>query len=119
MADLVVAREGLLGLVDVRAGARNLFDSDGREPAPATFPEDYPIAGRSLFFETALRFCTHADVGEEEFADTLAQSLRSGEVSEPTGAVSLKESGILDVWSQMDDGKIEDADEGLRKLHGG
>lgn len=66
-----------------------------------------------------LRLLDDDSVGEEEFADTLAQSLRSGEVSEPTGAVNLQESGIMDLWKQLDAGKIPDADEGLKKLHGG
>ena len=31
--------------------ARNLFDVDAREPAPATVPNDYPLPGRSLMLE--------------------------------------------------------------------
>jgi hypothetical protein len=64
-----------------------------------------------------LRLLDDVEVGEDEFAETLAQSLRSGKVSEPTGSVSLLESRVMDVWSQMDRGEIPDVDEGLRKLH--
>lgn len=36
--------------------ARNLFDVDAREPAPATVPNDYPLPGRSVMLEVRAHF---------------------------------------------------------------
>lgn len=36
--------------------ARNLFDIDARETAPATIPNDYPLPGRSLMLELRAHF---------------------------------------------------------------
>ena len=36
--------------------ARNLFDVDAREPAPAAVPNDYPLPGRSVMLEVRADF---------------------------------------------------------------
>ncbi len=58
-----------------------------------------------------------ASADEEEFADLLARRLREDDGVEPTtGPVVLGKSDVLDVWSRMDSGEFESADEALKKL---
>ncbi len=49
--DLTLRRQRLLGRLDLALIGRNLFSSDGREPAEPVIPEDYPIEGRSVALE--------------------------------------------------------------------
>jgi len=51
LVDVTLRRSNLLKNLEVALSLRNLFDEDAREPSASleTIPEDYPLAGRSLW----------------------------------------------------------------------
>ena len=54
--DLTVRGNKLYQQLSVTASLRNLFDSQGREQAISTLPENIPMPGRTFYFEAALHF---------------------------------------------------------------
>ncbi|MCK5190950.1 MAG: hypothetical protein KAR12_12935 [Methylococcales bacterium] len=44
------------GHIDFSASVRNVFDSDGKEPATSAFPDSLPISSRSFYLETTIHF---------------------------------------------------------------
>lgn len=42
--------------LSIQLAVRNLFDSDAREPGPATIPNDYPLEGRSIYLGLSSQF---------------------------------------------------------------
>ncbi len=42
--------------LDFQLAVRNLFDTDAREPGPASIPDDYPLEGRSYFVGLSKKF---------------------------------------------------------------
>lgn len=54
--DLTLNAKRLLGYLDLTASVRNLFDSDGREPATSSYPYNLPIPGQSFYFEASIHF---------------------------------------------------------------
>ncbi len=54
--DITLNGRKLFGHLDVTASVRNLFDSDGKEPAISAYPDSLPIPGQSFYFEAVLRF---------------------------------------------------------------
>lgn len=54
--DLTLNAKKLMGYLDLTASARNLFNSDGKEPASTSYPNNLPIAARSFYFEAAIHF---------------------------------------------------------------
>ncbi|MDF3030154.1 MAG: TonB-dependent receptor [Moraxellaceae bacterium] len=56
--DLTVRREKVVGNLEVRALALNVFDVDAREPslAPGRNPNDLPLAGRSFYLQMQYEF---------------------------------------------------------------
>ncbi|WP_031434687.1 TonB-dependent receptor plug domain-containing protein [Methylomarinum vadi] len=54
--DITLNGRKLFGHVDVTASVRNLFDSDGKEPAISAYPDSIPIPGQSFYFEAAVHF---------------------------------------------------------------
>lgn len=51
LVDVTLRRSNLLKNLEVALSLRNLFDEDAREPSASleTIPDDYPLAGRSLW----------------------------------------------------------------------
>jgi iron complex outermembrane receptor protein len=45
-----------MGHLDLTASVRNLFDSNGKEPAVASYPDNLPIAGQLYYFEAQIHF---------------------------------------------------------------
>ena len=56
IVDLTLRKNNLFKKVDVSVAARNLFETDAREPSLAAIPGDYPLAGRSFWAEIRYRF---------------------------------------------------------------
>jgi len=56
VADLVLTRENAQKPVNFSAGIKNIFDEQGKEASPESFPDDYPILGRSFFLEARVHF---------------------------------------------------------------
>ncbi|WP_305909371.1 TonB-dependent receptor [Methylomarinum sp. Ch1-1] len=54
--DITLNGKKLFGVVDVTASVRNVFDSDGREPAISAYPDNLPIPGQSFYLETSIHF---------------------------------------------------------------
>lgn len=54
--DITLNGSKLFGYVDVTASVRNLFDSDGKEPAISVYPDSMPIPGQSFYFEASVHF---------------------------------------------------------------
>ncbi len=54
--DLTLNARKLMGYLDLTASARNLFDSQGKEAAVRSFPDNLPIPGQSFYFEAAVHF---------------------------------------------------------------
>lgn len=54
--DLTVNAKNLLGYLDLTASARNLFDSNGKEAAVSSYPNNLPIPGQSFYFEASVHF---------------------------------------------------------------
>lgn len=51
LVNLTLRRKKVLGRWDLALAVRNLFDEEGREPAPPTVPDDYPLESRSVWAE--------------------------------------------------------------------
>ncbi len=57
MTDLTLRyRGGKTGGVELGIGIQNLFDTEAREPFNTTLPNDWPLAGRSLWGDVRYRF---------------------------------------------------------------
>ncbi|QPK63151.1 TonB-dependent receptor [Methylomonas sp. LL1] len=54
--DLTINAKRLMGYLDLTASVRNLFDSNGKEPAVSSYPDNLPIAGQSFYFEAQVHF---------------------------------------------------------------
>ncbi len=54
--DVTLNGKNLFGFLDATASVRNLFDSDGKEPAISAYPDNIPIPGQSFYFELATHF---------------------------------------------------------------
>ncbi|OAI14261.1 MULTISPECIES: TonB-dependent receptor plug domain-containing protein [Methylomonas] len=54
--DLTLNAKKLMGSLDLTASVRNLFDSQGKEPAIASYPYNLPISAQTFYFEAALHF---------------------------------------------------------------
>lgn len=54
--DLTLNARKLMGYLDLTASARNLLDSQGKEEAVRSFPDNLPIPGQSFYFEAAVHF---------------------------------------------------------------
>lgn len=54
--DLTLRNDKLFKSLEIAVSVRNLFDENAREPAPASVPNDFPLAGRSLYGELSLHF---------------------------------------------------------------
>ena len=54
--DLTLNANRLMGHLDLTASVRNLFDSNGKEPAVASYPDNLPIAGQLYYFEAQIHF---------------------------------------------------------------
>ncbi|WFP50166.1 TonB-dependent receptor [Methylomonas sp. EFPC3] len=54
--DLTLNAKKLMGYLDLTASARNLLDSDGTEPATASYPYNLPISGQMFYFELGLHY---------------------------------------------------------------
>ncbi|NTV14111.1 MAG: TonB-dependent receptor [Desulfobulbaceae bacterium] len=51
LVNLVLRRTQIAGHWDTAVAVRNLFDADAREPSLSVIPNDYPLAGRSVWVE--------------------------------------------------------------------
>ena len=54
--DLTLNAKRLFGHLDLSASARNLFDTNGREPAVSSYPNNLPIMGQTFYFEASVHF---------------------------------------------------------------
>jgi len=54
--DVTVNSKRFFGYVDFSASARNVFDSNGKEPAVDSYRENLPIASRSFYLQTTVHF---------------------------------------------------------------
>ncbi len=54
--DMTLTARKLMGYLDLTASARNVFDSQGKEPATSSYPNNLPIVGQTFYFEAALHF---------------------------------------------------------------
>lgn len=54
--DLTLNAKKLMGYLDLTASARNLFDSNGKEPAVTSYPNNLPIVPQSFYFEASVHF---------------------------------------------------------------
>lgn len=54
--DLTLNAKRLFGHLDLTASARNLFDTNGREPAVSSYPNNLPIMGQTFYFEASVHF---------------------------------------------------------------
>jgi iron complex outermembrane receptor protein len=44
------------GYIDISASVRNVFDSQGKEPAGNGYPDNFPRPSRSFYLETTIKF---------------------------------------------------------------
>jgi len=56
LVHLTLSRKNILEGLDALVSARNLFDSDYREPSDGKIAEDYPMEGLNVFAELRYRF---------------------------------------------------------------
>lgn len=56
LAHLTLRRKHIMKRMDLALAVRNAFDRDGREPAPASVPNDYPLEGRGYWAELSYTF---------------------------------------------------------------
>ncbi len=56
LVGITLRRKNLWKYWDLAVSVRNLFDEDVREPAGAAIPDDFPMAGRSLFAEVRFSY---------------------------------------------------------------
>lgn len=54
--DITLNAKRLFGHLDLSASARNLFDTNGREPAVTSYPNNLPIMGQTFYFEASVHF---------------------------------------------------------------
>lgn len=54
--DITLNSKRFFGAIDFSASVRNVFDSDGKEAASNSYPDNLPIASRSFYLETSLHF---------------------------------------------------------------
>ena len=54
--DITLNSERFFGYIDFSASVRNVFNSHGKQHAPRSYPDSYPIASRSFYLETTLHF---------------------------------------------------------------
>ncbi|PPD04899.1 MAG: TonB-dependent receptor [Methylobacter sp.] len=54
--DLTLTRKKLLNTVDITGSVRNVFDADIREPSVSDISNNFPLPGRSFYFEAVLHF---------------------------------------------------------------
>ena len=54
--DITLNAKRLFGHLDLSASARNLFDTNGREPAVSSYPNNLPIMGQTFYFEASVHF---------------------------------------------------------------
>lgn len=55
LVDLTLRRSHLFKTLEVAASLRNLFDEEAREPSSGIIPDDYSLAGRSVWVELSFR----------------------------------------------------------------
>ena len=55
LVDVTLRKSNLLKHLDIALSAHNLFDEDAREPSDGQIPDDYPLAGRSIWLELSWR----------------------------------------------------------------
>lgn len=56
LVNLTIERRDIFKGLDALVSARNLFDTDYREPSSISIPNDYPMQGLSLFAELRYKF---------------------------------------------------------------
>ena len=54
--DITLNAKRLMGYVDLKASAYNVFDSKGKEPSVRAYPNNLPIPGQSFYFEASVHF---------------------------------------------------------------
>ena len=54
--DITLNAKRLMGYVDLKASARNIFDSKGTEYGVRAYPYNLPIPGQSFYFEASIHF---------------------------------------------------------------
>ena len=54
--DVTLNSKRFYGYVDFSASVRNVFDSQGKEPAGNGYPDNFPIPSRSFYLETTVHF---------------------------------------------------------------
>lgn len=55
LVDVTLRKSNLLKHLDIAFSAHNLFDEDARGPSDGQIPDDYPLAGRSIWLELSWR----------------------------------------------------------------
>ncbi len=55
LVDVTLRRSNFLKHLDIALSAHNLFDENAREPSDGQIPDDYPLAGRSIWLELSWR----------------------------------------------------------------
>jgi len=55
LVDLTLRKNNILTGLDFAVSAHNIFDEDAYEPSDGTIPGDYPLAGKSIWFELQWR----------------------------------------------------------------
>lgn len=55
LVDVTLRRSNLFKNLEAALSVRNLFDENACEPSDGQMPDDYPLAGRSLWFELSWR----------------------------------------------------------------
>lgn len=54
--DVTLNSKRFFGHIDFSASVRNVFDSQGKEPAVNAYPDNFPIPSRSFYLETTVHF---------------------------------------------------------------
>jgi iron complex outermembrane receptor protein len=54
--DITLNSKRFFGHIDFSASVRNVFDSNGKEPASVFYPDSLPIPSRSFYLETTVHF---------------------------------------------------------------
>ena len=54
--DVTLNSKRFFGHIDFSASVRNVFDSQGKEPASNAYPDNFPIPSRSFYLETTVHF---------------------------------------------------------------
>lgn len=56
LLNMTLRRQNLVPNLDLTLAARNLGNTDAREPSTGEIPDDYPLEGRSVWLELSYRF---------------------------------------------------------------